>query len=63
MINLSIEDIDKIRMICGDLDIDHFTLEQDCGSGIGNVLTLTYNTELKNYAAVIKIEISGVENW
>jgi hypothetical protein len=63
MINLTIDDIDKIRKICGDLDINYFTLEQDATSGIGSVLTLTYASEIKNYPASIRIEVTGVENW
>ena len=63
MIRLSIDEIDRIRKICADLDIDHFTLEQDNSSGIGSVLTLSYDTELKGYSTNITIEVSGVENW
>ena len=63
MIRLSIDDVDRIRTICGDLDINYFTLEQDTSSGIGSVLTLSYDTELKKYRANIRIEVSGVESW
>jgi hypothetical protein len=63
MIRLSIDEIDRIRTICQELDINYFTLEQDNSSGIGSVLTLTYSTELKNYSASISIEVSGVESW
>jgi hypothetical protein len=63
MIRLSIDEIDKIRKICGDLDINYFTLEQDLSSGIGSVLTLAYDTELKGYSTNIRIEVSGVESW
>ena len=63
MIRLSIDEIDRIRTICQDLDINYFTLEQDNSSGIGSVLTLTYATEMKNYSANISIEVSGVESW
>lgn len=63
MIRLSIDDVDRIRKICGDLDINYFTLEQDASSGIGSVLTLSYDTELKGYSVNVRIEVSGVENW
>jgi len=63
MIRLSIDEIDRIRRICTDLDINYFTLEQDSSSGIGSTLTLTYDTELKGYSASIRIEVTGSENW
>lgn len=63
MIRLSIDDVDRIRKICGDLDINYFTLEQDNSSGIGSILTLAYDTELKGYSTRIRIEVSGVDNW
>ena len=63
MIRLSIDEIDRIRKICGDLDINYFTLEQDASSGIGSVLTLSYDTELKGYSVNVTIEVSGVESW
>ena len=63
MIRLSIDEIDRIRTICGDLDINYFILTQDASSGIGSTLTLSYDTELKGYSTNITIEVSGVENW
>jgi hypothetical protein len=63
MINLTIDDIDRISKICRDLDINYFALEQDATSGIGSVVTLAYDTELKGYPANIRIEVTGVENW
>jgi len=63
MIRLSIDEIDRIRKICQDLDINYFTLDQDNSSGIGSILTLTYATELKGYSTSISIEVSGVESW
>ena len=63
MINLSIDEIDRIRTICGDLDINYFTLTQDASSGIGSTLTLSYDTELKGYSVNITVQVTGSENW
>jgi hypothetical protein len=42
---------------------EYFTLDQDFGSGIGSILTLTYETEIADHPATVSIEVSGVENW
>jgi hypothetical protein len=63
MINLSIDEVDRIRRICGDLDINYFTLTQDTSSGIGSTLTLSYDTELKGYAVNITMQVTGSEDW
>jgi hypothetical protein len=63
MIRLSIDEIDRIRTICGDLDINYFILTQDASSGIGSTLTLSYDTELKGYSVNITVQVTGSENW
>jgi hypothetical protein len=63
MIQLNVFELDKIKQICEAVGTEYFTLEQTNSSGIGNILTLTYNTEIANYPAIVKIEVSGVENW
>ena len=63
MIRLSIDEIDRIRTICGDLDINYFTLTQDSSSGIGSTLTLSYLTELKGHSVNITVQVTGSENW
>jgi hypothetical protein len=63
MIRLNSSELDKIRQICESVGIDHFELEQDSSSGIGSVLTLTYESQIADYPARISIEVSGVKNW
>jgi hypothetical protein len=63
MINLNIFELNKIKNICEAVGTEYFTLEQDNSSGIGSVLTFTYETEIAEYPATISIEVSGVENW
>ena len=63
MINLNIFELNKIKKICEDVGTEYFTLEQTNTSGIGSVLTFTYETEIADYPASITIEVSGVENW
>jgi hypothetical protein len=63
MIKLSVFELDKIKQICEAVGTEYFTLDQDFGSGIGSILTLTYETEIADHPARVSIEVSGVENW
>ena len=63
MIKLNVYELNKIKSICEDVGTEYFTLEQDSSSGIGSVLTMTYETEIADYPARVSIEVSGVENW
>jgi hypothetical protein len=63
MINLNVYDLDKIKKICEEVGTEYFTLEQTNESGIGSILTLTYDTEIADYPAKVSVEVSGVEKW
>jgi hypothetical protein len=63
MIRLNIFELDKIKRICQAVGTEYFTLEQSKESGIGTVLTLTYDTEIADYPAKISIEVTGVKDW
>jgi hypothetical protein len=63
MINLSVFELDKIKTICESVGTEYFTLKQESTSGIGSVLTLTYETEIADYPAKVSVEVTGVENW
>ena len=63
MIHLSIFELNRIKTICESAGTEYFTLEQSVGSGIGRILTLTYETEIADYPAKVTVEVSGVENW
>jgi hypothetical protein len=63
MIRLNVFELDKIKKICEEVGTEYFVLEQTTDSGIGSILTLTYDTEIADYPAKISIEVSGVENW
>jgi hypothetical protein len=63
MIRLNVFELDKIKKICEEVGTEYFELVQTNDSGIGSVLTLTYDTEIADYPAKISIEVSGVENW
>jgi hypothetical protein len=60
---MNIFELNKIKTICEAVGTEYFTLEQDVKSGIGSILTMTYETEIADYPATVKIEVSGVENW
>ena len=63
MIRLNVFELDKIKKICEEVGTEYFELEQINDSGIGSILTLTYDTEIASHSAKISIEVSGVENW
>ena len=63
MVKLNIFELDKIKTICEAVGTEYFTLEQTNSSGIGRVLTMIYDTEIADYPASVKIEVSGVETW
>lgn len=63
MIRLSVFELDKVKTICESAGTEYFTLEQTSSSGVGRVLTMTYETEIADYPASVKIEVSGVETW
>lgn len=63
MIKLTIDDLEKIKEIVAELDIEEFTLKQEGVSGIGSVLILEYGTFVKDYLATITVEVSGVKYW
>ena len=63
MIRLNVFELDKIKKICEEVGTEYFELVQTNDSGIGSVLTLTYDTEIADYPAKISIEVSGVESW
>ena len=63
MIRLSVFELDQINTICESAGTEYFTLEQSVGSGIGRILTLTYETEIADYPAKVTVEVTGVESW
>jgi hypothetical protein len=63
MVQLNIFELNKIKTICEAVGTEYFTLEQTDSSGIGRVLTMTYETEVADYPASVSIEVSGVETW
>jgi hypothetical protein len=63
MIRLNVFELDKIKQICEEVGTEYFELEQINDSGIGSILTLTYDTEIAGHSAKISIEVSGVESW
>ena len=63
MVQLNIFELNKIKTICEAVGTEYFTLEQTNSSGIGSILTLIYDTEIADYPASVRIEVSGVETW
>jgi hypothetical protein len=63
MIHLNVFELDKIKKICETTGVEYFVLEKTNNSGIGSILTLTYETEVADYPAKVSVEVTGVENW
>jgi hypothetical protein len=63
MINLNVFELDKIKKICEEVGTEYFTLDRTNTSGIGSILTLTYETEIADHPAKVTVEVTGVESW
>lgn len=63
MIHLNLFDLDKIKKICEEAGTEYFTLEEENKSGIGSILTLSYDTMIADYPAIVRVEVRGVESW
>ena len=63
MINLNIYDLNKIKMICEEVGTEYFTLEEENKSGIGSIITVSYQTMIADYPATVKIGVRGMESW
>jgi hypothetical protein len=63
MIKLNVYELNKIKEICESAGTEYFTLHQDSSSGIGSVLTLTYETQVADYPAKVTVEVTGVDSW
>jgi hypothetical protein len=63
MMNLSMFELEEIKKICQSVGTEYFTLERKNASGIGSILTVTYETEIADYPAKVTVEVSGVDRW
>ena len=63
MIHLNLHDLEKVKKICEEAGTEYFILEEENTSGIGSILTLTYDTEVAGYPAKMSVEVTGVESW
>jgi hypothetical protein len=63
MVQLNVFELDKIKQICESAGTEYFTLEQTSSSGIGRVLTMIYDTEIADFPATVRVEVTGVESW
>jgi hypothetical protein len=63
MIRLSVKDLDTMKKICDELDIEQFIVKQDGTNGIGSVLTLSYDTFVADHKATMTVIINGVKDW
>ena len=68
MIMLSIEQLNKIKEIADNLDIQQFSIDSN-SNGIGNTLQLSYQTMLKDdtgtfaYPATVTVDLTDWDNW
>ena len=58
------EEVKKILAVMEEFDdAKSYKLEADNSSGIGSILTLEMDMDIKGRNALVKVEIAGVENW
>lgn len=61
---LSRKELEKIVDIVSQFnDVDRFEITEKRKSGIGSILTLTFESELNSTKGEFSVEISGVESW
>jgi hypothetical protein len=63
MIHLNLHDLEKIKKICEEVGKEYFTLEEENKSGIGSILTVSYDTMIAEYPANVRVEVRGVDSW
>ncbi len=58
------KDIEKIQEVLAKFpDVETFEIDSDNSSGIGAVVTMTFDHEVNGMRGNFRIEISGVDNW
>lgn len=61
---LTRSDIDEINaMLKKFSDIDSFVLTQESGSGIGSVLSISFDYSINDTPGKFTAEINGIEDW
>ena len=63
MITLTIKEIQKITEICESAEVESFTLDQESGSGIGSILTMSFDTFVADFSAKVIVELRGIKDW
>jgi hypothetical protein len=63
MITLTIKEIQKITEICEEAKVESFTLDQESGSGIGSILTMSFDTFVADFPAKVIVELRGIKDW
>lgn len=62
--HLTRSDLIKIHHVLSKFpDAEHFELEQESVSGIGNILTMKINSTINDIDGEFSIEISSVDTW
>jgi len=58
------KDIEKIQEILVKFpDVETFEIDSDSSSGIGAIVTMSFDYAVNDVRGSFKVEISGVENW
>jgi hypothetical protein len=61
---LNKNDLSKIQQLLKKFpDTDFFSLTQESGSGIGSVLTMSFDYSVEDIRGTFTTEINGVEDW
>jgi hypothetical protein len=58
------EEVKKILAVMEEFpDAKSYILKSDSSSGIGSILTITMDMVINGRNAMVRVDISGVENW
>jgi hypothetical protein len=61
---LNVNDMLKINGVLSKFpDVETFELEESGQSGIGKIITMSFDHEVNTMRTKVSIEISGVEDW
>ena len=62
-VQMSRRDLEILTRIVDENNLVEFTLVHENGSGIGYTTDVVFEAEFNGHKAMIKIPVTGVENW
>jgi len=57
------KNLERIKEICEEAEVENFTLKVESQTAIGNIITLSYDTCVGDYPAKMIVEVTKFEDW